>query len=224
MTIKAVAYFRTSSAANVGDDKDSLTRQKNAVETFAKRNGYEIVDDGAFYDAAVKGSDPVDDRPGFRAMLDRIAGNGVRTILVESASRFARDLTVQELGWRMLSKLGITLISVDSPDAFVDDTPTAVMVRQILGAVAEFERAALVMKLKSGRAKKARDTGLQCGGRRPVSELDPAAIDLARNLAKPAKGHKRRSLRSIADALAGAGHLSSAGKPYNPAVVARMIG
>jgi hypothetical protein len=33
-------------------------------------------------------------------MLARIAGNGVCAILVEIANRFARDLTVQENGWR----------------------------------------------------------------------------------------------------------------------------
>ena len=36
--------------------------------------------------------DHVESRPGFMAMLKRIEGNGVRTIIVETASRFARDL------------------------------------------------------------------------------------------------------------------------------------
>ena len=47
----AVAYLRTSSAANVGADKDSERRQREAVEGFARRAGYEIV--GEFHDAAV---------------------------------------------------------------------------------------------------------------------------------------------------------------------------
>ena len=96
----AFAYYRTSSATNVGADKDSLERQRTAVEAFAKRAGITIAD--AFYDPAVSGADAVDTRPGFTAMLERIAGNGVRTILVETASRFARDLIVQETGYRML--------------------------------------------------------------------------------------------------------------------------
>ena len=93
---KAVAYFRTSSATNVGADKDSLKRQRQAIEVFAGRAGYELVD--TFYDEAVSGIDPVGERPGFAAMLNRIAGNGVRVILVETANRFARDLIVQETG------------------------------------------------------------------------------------------------------------------------------
>jgi hypothetical protein len=39
--IKAVAYLRTSSAANVGADKDSDRRQREALEAFARRAGYE---------------------------------------------------------------------------------------------------------------------------------------------------------------------------------------
>jgi DNA invertase Pin-like site-specific DNA recombinase len=77
-TVKAVAYLRTSSAANVGTDKDSEKRQRQAVEAYAKRAGIEIVD--AYYDAAVSGADPIDQRPGFTDMLKRIESNGVCTI------------------------------------------------------------------------------------------------------------------------------------------------
>jgi DNA invertase Pin-like site-specific DNA recombinase len=91
----AIAYLRTSSAANVGTDKDSEHRQRRAIERYAKRAGFEIV--AEFYDQAVSGADPVDTGPGFAAMLERIESNGVRTIIVETANRFARDLMVQEV-------------------------------------------------------------------------------------------------------------------------------
>jgi hypothetical protein len=68
------------SAANVGADKDSDRRQREAIAAFARRAGYDLV--GEFYDAAVSGADPVDSRPGFAAMLKRIESNGVRTIIV----------------------------------------------------------------------------------------------------------------------------------------------
>jgi len=71
-------------------------------------------------------------------MMAHIAGSGVRTIIVETASRFARDLIIQETGWSYLKDAGITLIAADSPDAFLDDGPTATMVRQILGAISQF--------------------------------------------------------------------------------------
>ena len=131
--VEAVAYLRTSSAANVGADKDSEKRQRAAIGAYAKANGIEVVE--TFYDAAVSGADPVDTRPGFAAMLKRIEGNGVRTIIVETANRFARDLMVQEVGFARLRARGINLIAADSPSSFLDDTPTAKLVRQVLGPV-----------------------------------------------------------------------------------------
>src|SRR5689334_2015361 len=86
-------YLRTSSAANVGADKDSDKRQRAAVEAFAKRAGFNIV--GEYYDKAVSGADRIDRRPGFSEMLQRLAANGAKTIIVESPDRFARDLAVQ---------------------------------------------------------------------------------------------------------------------------------
>jgi DNA invertase Pin-like site-specific DNA recombinase len=100
---KAVAYFRTSSMTNVCEDKDSLKRQRAAVAAFTKRAGYELI--AEYSDDGVKGADPVDQRPGFGAMLKHIAGNGVRTIIVETSSRFARDLITQETGFRFLQGL-----------------------------------------------------------------------------------------------------------------------
>jgi hypothetical protein len=63
------------------------------VEHFARGAGFEVV--GEFYDAGVSGADAVDARPGFAEMLERVAGQVVRTIIVETANRFARDLIVQ---------------------------------------------------------------------------------------------------------------------------------
>jgi hypothetical protein len=53
-------------------------------------------------------------------MLERIEGNGAMTIIVETASRFARDLIVQETGYAMLKARGIDLIAADSPGSFLD--------------------------------------------------------------------------------------------------------
>ena len=64
-------------------------------------------------------------------MARAVASNGARTIIVENANRFARDLMVQEVGFAMLRDLGITLIAADSPTSFLDDGPTSKLIRQI---------------------------------------------------------------------------------------------
>jgi DNA invertase Pin-like site-specific DNA recombinase len=211
--MKAFAYFRTSSATNVGSDKDSLARQTSAVEAYAAAQGIEIVQ--SFYDAAVSGADAIDARPGFAAMLEAIAGNGVRQILVETANRFARDLIVQETGHKYLKQQGIELIAVDSPTSFLDDTPTAIMVRQILGAVSEFEKASLVAKLAAARKRLGKP-----GGRKGLGVLRPAVVERAHALRA---GDPGMALRSIAVALASEGFVSSAGTPYGPKAVASML-
>jgi DNA invertase Pin-like site-specific DNA recombinase len=94
--IGAVAYIRTSSAANVGADKDSDKRQRATIEGYAKRAGFVLLEE--FTDAAVSGADPIETRTGFAELLDRIEDNGVRTVIVEDTSRFARELVTQELG------------------------------------------------------------------------------------------------------------------------------
>src|SRR4051812_28748163 len=106
---EAVAYFRTSSAANVGPDKDSEKRQREAIQAFARRSGIQIV--AEFFDPAVSGADAIEVRPGFMALLDRIEANGVRIVLVEDASRFARQLVVQEAGIIALIERGVRVLT-----------------------------------------------------------------------------------------------------------------
>jgi DNA invertase Pin-like site-specific DNA recombinase len=214
--IEAIAYLRTSSATNAGPDNDSDKRQRAAIGAFAKAHGCTI---GAeFYDAAVSGADPIAERPGFKAMLDRIAGNGVRCILVESPDRFARDLTVQLTGHDFLKSLGISLIPATAPDFFTEDTPTAVLVRQLLGAIAQFEKTSLVAKLKAARHRKKAATG-KCGGRKTYAEARPEAVGLAKEL-----HGQRMSLRKISAVLAAQGYVTAGGKPYVASAVQAMLG
>jgi DNA invertase Pin-like site-specific DNA recombinase len=217
--IPAVAYLRTSSPTNankgLSSDKDSDQRQRAAVMGFAKSNGYEIV---AEFCDVVSGTDPIGARPGFKAMLDRIAANGVRSILIESPDRFARDLAVQLAGHDFLRKQGVALIPTTAPDYFTADSPTAILVRQVLGAVSEFEKTSLVAKLKAARDRK-KAAGGWSGGRYGYAKEVPEAVAAARELR--AEG---LSLRAISAAMAERGLLTSGGKPYAPASVAKMVG
>lgn len=211
----AVAYFRTSSATNVGADKDSLQRQQAAVRACAGIRNLEIA--AEYYDAAVSGADAVDARPGFAGMLTYMLGNGARTIIVENASRFARDLIVQETGYQMLKARGIELIAADAPDSFLSDTPTATFIRQVLGAVAELEKAMLVNKLRGAQDRKRRKEG-RCEGRNAWKSA-PAEVVAAAKAAR-ARG---LSLRAIAAELQASGYLNQSGKPYGAQSVALMV-
>jgi DNA invertase Pin-like site-specific DNA recombinase len=211
----AVTYYRTSSATNVGAEKDSLPRQRDAVQAYAAANGIEVVRE--FYDAAISGADPVMRRPGFADMLAYMLGNGARIVLVENASRFARDLAVQIAGHDLLKGHGITLMPVDAPNHFLDETPTATMVRSILGAVSQFEKEALVMKLRKARERKRRDTG-RCEGNPAWKPVPEATVKAARD------AHGRGlTLRAVSAELAAAGFVSPSGKAYGAQSVKRMV-
>ena len=217
---KAVAYLRTSSAANVGADKDSDKRQLAAISAFATANGYEVLE--SYYDAAVSGADPVTERPGFMEMLRRVVSNGAKTIIVESPDRFARDLAVQLAGHDMLKSQGIALIPATAPDFFTEDTPTAVLVRQVLGAIAQFEKASIVAKLAVARKRKRDATG-KCEGRKSFAEARPETVALARKLRRKKPKGGQLSLRTIAAQLAVQGHLNERGKQFNPKSIAVML-
>lgn len=216
----AIGYIRQSSATNVGEGNDGGTRQRRAIQAYANKAGYRIVEWAS--DLDVPGTDPIDMRPGFSAALELIAGNGVSTIIVETANRFARDLMVQEAGCQRLKAAGIALIAADKPDSFTDDTPTAKLVRQILGAVAEFDKAMLVAKLAGARQRKRRLTG-KCGGRRNYTEVNPQMVALARHL-RGGNGWRPYSLRDVAAELAAYGYTTSTGKPYSASAVQSMLG
>ena len=218
--VPAFAYLRTSSAANVGADKDSETRQRVAIEAFARRAGFAIV--ATFYDAAVSGEDQLETRPGFSALLDRIEGDGVRTVIVEDATRFARDLITQELGILALVGRGVRVLTASGDDLTETNDPFKVAMRQIAGAFAQLEKARLVSKLRGARDRK-RAAGVKVEGRRSYAELVPEAMELARKLRRSRPKGGQRTLREISDELAQAGHLTRHGKPYAAAAVAKMI-
>ena len=232
----ALAYLRTSSAANVGEGKDSDKRQREAIEAFAKYAGYELVE--TFNDAAVSGADPIDTRPGFRELLERIVGNGVRTVIVEDASRFARTLMTQEAGIATLAGLGVRVLTSRGDDLTDSDDEMRVAMRQIAGVFSQLEKTRLVKKLKAARDRK-RKSGFRVEGRKtrverlekkktPEAKVEierlQKAVELAKRLrrANPIT-HKRMSLRKISEELAKQGHLNERGEPYNPKSILAMV-
>jgi DNA invertase Pin-like site-specific DNA recombinase len=83
-------------------------------------------------------------------------------------------------------------------------------VRQVLGAVAQLDKAMMVAKLRGARDRKRRQAGW-CEGGAPLHQRYPETVRRAKRLyrANPVTG-KRRSLRKLAADLAAAGHLNTA--------------
>ncbi len=218
--VEAVAYIRTSSAANVGADKDSDKRQRAAIEGYAKRAGLALV--GGFTDAAVSGADPIETRRGFAELLDRIEGNGVRTVIVEDASRFARELVTQELGILALIRRGVRVLTAGGDDLSDSSDPSRVMMRQIAGSFAQYEKTRLVAKLRAARDRKRQVVG-KCEGRKNWAEINPELVREAKRLRRRSpKGHQR-SLRDVAAELAKLGFVNQRGAEFSASSIASIV-
>ena len=120
-------------------------------------------------------------------------------------------------GHDYLRRAGVQLIPTTAPDFFAEDTPTAVLIRQVLGAVAQFEKASLVAKLKAARDRKRERTG-KCGGRKSYAEARPEAVALAKRLHS-----ERKSYREISRELAAISHTTANGKPYAASAIQTML-
>lgn len=191
----AVAYYRTSSASGVGEDKDTLPRQKEAVKKYALMHNVEIV--AEFYDGNVRGTVKIEERPEFSKLLELHGRRHFDMILVETANRFSRDVLVQLIGYDLLRARDIDLIPVDAPEHFRDeDNPTAEMLRIIVAAVSMYEKKSLVKKMSDARARK-REKGERAEGRIPPQK---EAVELAVKLRE-----QGLSFRIIGEELSKAG-------------------
>ncbi len=220
---KAVSYLRVSGKGQV--DGHGLTRQKEETEGFAAAHGIEIV--AEYSDAGVSGTKPMAERPGLSQLLAHILGNGVRLVLIEKADRLARDLIEGELILREFRSLEVKVIEADSGadlTAGNDPSPAGTLIRQVLGAVAEFERSALVAKLRAARDRIRAEHG-RCEGPLPFGEGEGEAEALKRvlELARKPRGMPRRSLGEIAAILNGEQVPTKSSGQWSRSTVAKIL-
>lgn len=170
----AIAYMRCSGRGQV--DGDSFPRQREAIERWASRNGYKIVQE--FRDEGVSGTNDMEDRPGLVDVGAYCEAYGVKVIIIENAGRLARDLMVQEVIISKFRGMGVSLFDsstgFDIADAN-DDDPTRTLIRQILGAVMQFDKVMISMRLRAARLRIRKERG-RCEGAKNYGE-DPEKPD-----------------------------------------------
>jgi DNA invertase Pin-like site-specific DNA recombinase len=169
--IEAFGYLRVSGRGQLAGD--GFPRQREAIQRYADAHGIKIA--RWFEERAVCGATEWEHRPAWSEMVQKL--NGVRTILVERVERLARDLGVQEWIFRDLKQRGVTLVSATEEN--LDADPTRVLVRQMLGAIAQYDRAMTVLKLRAARKRVKAATG-RCEGRKPYGDLPGEADVLSR--------------------------------------------
>lgn len=218
--MKAIAYIRVST----DDQHLGPEAQRAAIAEWAARSGNDIV--ATFADLGVSGAAPIDERPGMMDALDAVSELAAEVLVVAKRDRLARDVIVGAIVERMFAKAGAKILSADGVGD--GDGPEAALMRRILDAFGEYERAIIRARTRAAiRVKRARGEPL-CQyapmGKRIVDgmliddEDEIATITLARRMRD-----KKKTLQQIADTLTGFGRLSRTGKPYKPAQVRAMI-
>jgi DNA invertase Pin-like site-specific DNA recombinase len=210
----AVSYLRVSGKGQL--DGDGFDRQRDAIRRYATRNGFALLDE--YRDEGISGTKELADRPGLAALLDRVESNGVKTVIVERADRLARDLLIHEVIVGQFTRIGARVLTSDGADLTVPDgDPTRTLIRQVLGAVSQFEKNVVVLKLRAARERQRRRVG-HCEGRKPFGTRPGEAATLERihALRRKPKGQPRASLAAIAAALNAEGRLTRTGKPWVP--------
>ena len=163
---------------------DGFPRQSKTIREYAGAHRIKIV--RVFREEGVSGAVENMDRPAWRELMATLHANGVRIILIEKLDRLARDLMVQEATIADLHKHGFTLISAAEPDLMAKD-PTRILMRQLLGAVAQYDKSQIVLKLRGARMRKRARDG-RCEGRKPFGYYDGEDAVLARLKALRAEG------------------------------------
>jgi DNA invertase Pin-like site-specific DNA recombinase len=211
---KAYAYLRVSGKGQVKGD--GFPRQIQAIKAYAAAHDFKIVQ--VFREEGVAGTKESMDRPAWAAMVTALHGNGVKTIIIEKLDRLARDLMVQEATIADLQKGGFTLISVAEPDLMAGD-PTRILMRQLMGAVAQYDKSQIVLKLRGARIRKRAAVG-RCEGRKPFGrdDLEKAALDRMRALRSEGLAFDK-----IAVQLDSEGVPTRTGKRWHGVVINRIL-
>ena len=218
-TIPAFAYLRVSSKGQVRGH--GFERQAGTISEFAAENAYYVKD--TFRDAFT-GTEA--DRPEFNRMVGTILGNGVRTILVESLDRLARDVMVQSLLLAKLAQHGVTLINCvtgEDVTASMADDPMRKALIQIQSVFSELEKSRLVGKLRKAREAKKAQTG-KCEGRKAFGEKpgEQDVIALMRSLRRKRSG-KQMSVAAIAEELNRQGVPTRTGAQWQTTTVRNIL-
>jgi DNA invertase Pin-like site-specific DNA recombinase len=153
-------YTRISTAEQAAGN--GFERQREKCFEFCESKGWVCY---RTFKEKESGSVETANRPVLAECLS-LCSSGIEIIVVERADRIARDLIVSELFFRECKGKGISVYAADSGEELVNanSDPTRTLIRQVLGALAEWDKAQIVRKLQDGRRRTKEKTGWPCGG------------------------------------------------------------
>ena len=219
MSKQAVAYIRVSTDdQHLGPDA-----QREAIRAHCERSGLHLV--AEHLDHGVSGGAPLDKRPALMAALDDLTPGAV--LVVAKRDRLARDTMAAAMLERLAARAGASIETANG--AGNGDSPEALLMRRMMDAFAEYERALIRARTKAAlRVKRAR--GEKTGGDCPIGST--VADDGKHLVAEPREARALAlirelraggmTIRAIAAELNKRG-VAARGRSWHPTTVARTL-
>lgn len=227
--MRVAAYLRVSTDRQA-EKGQGLGVQEQAIRAWAKAHGHRIV--AWFRDEGLSGSEGIETRVALANALTSLKDSSAEGLVIYRLDRLARDLILQETLLRDIWAMGAHVFSTDSAEAGnlqnTPDEPSRKLIRQVLGAVAEYERSMIALRMKAGRRRKHERGGFAYGapgyGYRSEERALVAHVDeqvaLGRIVELRAEG---RSIRQIIAQLEREGHRPKRGEVWNVGTLSRIV-
>lgn len=132
-------YVRVSSA-DQGESGLGLEAQADAIRRYCGDQPVTIHSD------TCKSQVPLDERPAFLVLMGAVSQGD--TVVVAKLDRIARDMHHHLFAEAMFGRMGVALVSV-AGEGVGDDSPMGVLMRRMLQAFSEFERAMIRVRTKA---------------------------------------------------------------------------
>jgi DNA invertase Pin-like site-specific DNA recombinase len=220
----AIGYLR----ASTDEQHLSPDAQRAAIERWALSAGVQVV--AWHLDQGVSGGAPLDRRPGLLAAVESLREHHAGALVVAKRDRLARDVVLCAMIEQLASRQGARVVSAAGEGTTGDDNdPSAQLMRRLVDAFAEYERALIrartrsALQVKRGRNERIGTVpfGFQLaadGVRLEPLPSEQAVVDRCRALS--ASG---LSTRAIASALQLEGTVGRSGHALSQTQVSRLL-
>lgn len=216
----AIAYVRVSTDEQAASGL-GLDAQRDAIRGAAEARGLTIVHWCA--DEGISGAAPIEDRPGLIEAMERIRGAAV--LLVAKRDRLSRDMLMSLWIEKEVARANAEIVSASGEGN--GSSPTDILMRRIVDAFAEYERAMIRARTR-GAIASAKASGRYMGGHAPYgydvngqsmapNPHEQAGIAEIKRLRRAGKGWKR-----IAKLMDEGGWTSKGGGKWSPTTVKRI--
>jgi len=225
-----VAYARVSTDRQA--EKQTIDQQIDRLHAFARHQGWHLDAEQLYADDGYSGARL--DRPALDRLRDAVAGGAIDAVLITSPDRLARRYAYQVWLLEEFERAGVQVIFLERPPT---GDPQDVLVIQIRGVVAEYERTVIADRMRRGRL-----TALRAGKlvpwtvppfgycHDPLRPRDPAGLQVDDDAARVVRQiftwyiEEGLTLYGIAQRLIARGIPTPTGRQYwNPSSVRKIL-